>query len=232
MRRAVLGCCITMILLSTTACNPGWKRQHGVQVLPGVDLYNSPGYNSPGSETPPMAVSRSVAFTLPDGWYWVWRGDDFITTRDGVFLQNITVERIHADQIEQSDGMFPQAAISSKQWPFRTVKYLKKRFASGMSPMDVADVVLSSRANNPGVASLEIKEVMMQTVAGYQGFKTVYDFRLDIQGRKTPYRTLSYGFMLDDWFYGISYSAALRYYFPKDAEASNSVLRSFRLVGK
>ena len=98
--------------------------------------------------------------------------------------------------------------------------------------MDVADVVLSSRANNPGIAGLEVKEVMMQTIAGYQGFKAVYDFRLDVQGRKTPYRTLSYGFMLDEWFYGISYSAALRYYFQKDAEAFDSVLQSFRLAGK
>jgi len=232
MRGTALVCCIILILVNTTACNLGWKRSQGVQVLPGVDLYSSPGYNSSGSEAPSAEVSRRVAFTLPDGWYWVWRGNDFISTRNGIFLQNITVERIQVGQVEQSDGPFPQAAISSRQWPFRTVKYLKKRLASGMSPMDVADVVLSSRANNPGVAGLEIKEVMMQTVAGYQGFKAVYDFRLEVQGRKTPYRTLSYGFMLDDWFYGISYSAALRYYFQKDAEEFDSVLRSFRLVEK
>jgi hypothetical protein len=216
-----------MILLNTTACNPGWKRQQGAQILPEVYLYNSPDL-----ETPPTATSSRVTFTLPDGWHWVMRGDDFIATRNGVFLQNISVERIHVGRVEQSDGMFPLAALSSKQWPFRTVKYLKKRFAPGMSPTDAAGVVLASRANNPGVADLDIREVIMQTVAGYQGFKAVYDFRLDVQGRKTPYRTLSYGFMRDEWFYGISYTAAKRYYFQKDAEAFESVLRSFRLVEK
>ncbi len=227
-----------MILLNTTACNPGWKHQGGTQTLPEVYQYFSPGREtSPAADSdgyPAWKTSTSsrVAFVLPEGWHWVMRGDDFMATKDGVFLQNISVERIHVAQVEQSDGMFPLAALSSKQWPFRTVKYLKKRLELGMSPTKAADVVLGSRASTPGVADFEVREVVAQTVSGYQGFKAVCDFRLDVQGRKTPYKTLYFGFLLDEWFYGVSYTAAQRYYFQKDAETFNSVLQSFRLVEK
>jgi len=39
-------------------------------------------------------------------------------------------------------------------------------------------------------------------------------------------------FLRDGWFYGISYTAALRQYFNKDSETFDVVLESFRLSGK
>lgn len=162
----------------------------------------------------------------------VMRGDDFVATRDGVFLQNIFVERIHVDQVELYSGMFPLAALSSKQWPLRTVKSMKKRFAPGMSPTDAADVLLDSRRNDPAVAGLEVREIATRTIAGNRAFKAVFDFRLRDPGRMPLYRSVYYGFMLEDWFYSIGYTAALRQYFQKDAEAFESVLQSFTLTEK
>lgn len=242
MRYFVPGCCLLVIASCITSCNVGWKHAAGVQILPEA-IYQLPVSQSPVSRNPlnaeaggfPAAktiASCRVSFALPDGWHWVMRGDDFIATRDGVFLQNIHVERLHIDQVEQSDGMFPFAAFSSKQWPFRTVRYLQKRFELGMSPVDAADVVLRSRANTPGVSDFDIREVVKQEIAGEQGFKAVYDFRLKVQERRILYRTVYYGFIRDEWFYGISYTAAKRYYFEKDAQAFDSVLGSFRLVEK
>ncbi len=109
-----------------------------------------------------------------------------------------------------------------------------------MTPSDAAEALLDSLKSNPRVAGLEVREVVMQPVAGNQGFKVVYDFkfaeppstRIPLQLPKTSYRTICHGFMVDEWFYSISYTAAQRYYFQKDAEAFESVLRSFRLVEK
>lgn len=50
------------------------------------------------------------------------------------------------------------------------------------------------------------------------------------QKRKTPYRSIYCGFVLGEWFYGISYTAALRHYFERDAAAFESALQSFQLV--
>jgi hypothetical protein len=46
------------------------------------------------------------------------------------------------------------------------------------------------------------------------------------------YRSIYCGFMLDEWFYGISYTAALRYYFERDAATFEAFLESIRLEGK
>lgn len=240
MKCPALYCCVVFVLIAINACNPYWKHHGGGQTLPEVYLFHSPvPGTSPDTdvkapEASKRVVSRRVTFTVPDGWHWVMRGDDFVATKDGVFLQNMTIERLHVDQVEQWDGEFLAPAFSSpfssRQWPVRTVKYLKKRFVPGMSPLEAADVVLASRANTPNVSEFVVREVVLQTVAGHPGFRAVYDFRLNVQGRKTPYRTVCYGFMLDDWFYGISYAAAKRHYFQKDAEAFDAVLRSFRVV--
>ncbi|HUJ78882.1 MAG TPA: hypothetical protein VLY45_01050 [Nitrospiria bacterium] len=224
MNRVVLACGIGMFLLAVSGCALGWKLQHGPQTLPEVNYIQSTGTE------PSMSWSRRAELTLPDGWRWVMRGNDYVATRDGVYVQNITVERFHVDQVTQSDDPFPQAAISSKQWPIRTVPYLKKRLAPGLAPLAVADAVLASRANNAGVTGFEIKEVTTRAISGYQGFRAVYEFSLEVMGRKTPYRTLTYGFLLDDWYYGMNYSAARRYYFQKDADAFDAVVRSVRLV--
>lgn len=243
MSYSFLVCCIITIQITTTACSLGWKQTEGAQVLP--EAY--PGQVSPTDDVDGPA-SRRVAIVLPDGWHWVMRGQDLMATRDGVFLQNIFIERIHVDQVEQSiSGMFPLAALSSKQWPLRTVKYLKKRFAAGMPPTEGADVIVGSRANDPSVTDLVVREVVAQQFAGNHGFRAVFDFRLnapvdlrvlggggkseyDVRGRRTPYRSVYCGFMLGKWFYGISYTAALRYYFQKDVEAFESVLQSFHLI--
>jgi hypothetical protein len=177
------------------------------------------------------------------------RGDDMMATRDGVFLQNIFIERIHVDQITQSAGLFRGVAWSWTQWPLHTVKYLKKRFAEGMGSTEGADVILDSLANNPSVTDLQTHEVAPLQFAGNQGFRAVFDFRLntpddlsmllggaisvvDVSGRKTPYRSVYCGFMLGQWFYGISYTAAQRHYFQKDVETFESVLQSFQLMEK
>ncbi len=86
----------------------------------------------------------------------------------------------------------------------------------------------------------------MLELAGRPAFKAVYDFRLkdpgpkasfdDVRlrnpGRMPLYRSVYYGFVRDEWFYGISYTAALRHYFRKDAGAFDSVLRSVALSGE
>jgi hypothetical protein len=194
------------------------------------------------------------------------RGRDLIATRDGVFLQHILIEQIHVDEVEQSifgswpyiGGLSQNAGVyvrSTKQWPLRTVKYFTKRFEAGMVPTDAAEVILGSRANDPSVADLVVREVGGRSFAGNQGFKVVVDFRVpapeDLRGvgddlmleggdwpepidnhqkRKTPYRSIYCGFVLGEWFYGISYTAAQRHYFKKDVETFESVLQSFQLV--
>lgn len=222
MIRIALSCLCMMILLSMNACIPipSWKHTSGSQLL---------------STAGRAADARRFTFTVPEGWHWFIRGEDMIATRDGVFLQHIFIERIHVDQVDQNIlGTFWLVAWSSKQWPTRTVKSLKKRFTPAMSPDDAAEVLLGSRKNDPGVTNLKVQELAKQTIAGHQAFRMVFDFRLNGSAPfYTPsplYRSIYYGFMVDDWFYGISYTAALRYYFQKDSQTFEAFLESIQLV--
>ncbi len=254
MKRLASGLCAGVIALASAACSPGWKHGGGALTVPASHSRLSSGpVGSAGADSPGSPVGGKtappcrIALTLPGGWNWFMRGDDLVATRDGVFLQNIFVERIHVDQVEQPVlGTFWLAAFSSKQWPLRTVESLKRRFVREMPAADAAEVLLESRRNDPAVAGLEVREVAVAEIAGNPAFKAVYDFRLKDPGPRTSfrdtrlrspgrmplYRSVYYGFVRGEWFYGISYTAALRHYFPKDAGAFDSLLRSVALSAK
>lgn len=193
MRYACVVCWV--VLISTTACNYGWNKANGVQVVPTAYFY-PPGIETSATDPRPIPSntvkhlpSRRVSVVLPDGWHWSMRGRDLIATRDGVFLQHILIEQIHVDEVEQSifgswpfiGGRSQNAGVfvrSTKQWPLRTVKYFTKRLEAGMAPTDAAEVILGSRANDPSVADLVVREVGGRSFAGNQGFKVVVDFRV------------------------------------------------------
>jgi hypothetical protein len=158
--------------------------------------------------------------------------NDFVATRDGVFLQNISIERIHVDQTDGSQRKFALAVLSPKQWPFHTLRSPKKQFLRGMSPAVAYDVALANWMNNAAVLDLHVRSVVFEPVAGFPGFKAEYDFTLKLQERKTAYRAVCRGLLLDEWFYGFTYSAARRYYFERDASNFEKFMQTVRLVQK
>lgn len=232
MKLLALFCLGVLVLVSEMGCVPAWKHAGGPQVLSPARPAQRYLISDPGS-TMNVLESKRVSFSIPHGWHWFIRGEDFIATRDGVFLQQIFVERLHIDQTDQEvAGAFPLAVLSSKQWPIRTAKRLTKRFAAGMAPLDAAEALLGSRKNDTFVTDLQVREVVTQGVARQQAFRAVFDFRLkaSVVNPSPLYRSIYCGFVLDDWFYGISYTAAVRYYFDRDADTFEAFLESFRLI--
>jgi hypothetical protein len=103
-----------------------------------------------------------------------------------------------------------------------------------MPPADAAEVLLGSRGNDPSVTGLEVRKIVIRTIAGQQAFRAVFDFRLkgSVVDPSPLYRSAYSGFVLGDWFYGISYTAAARYYFDRDAGTFETFLESVRLADK
>jgi hypothetical protein len=129
-----------------------------------------------------------------------------LITRDGVSLQYIQIERV---KIEDS------------------LKHTKKKFSKGMLPQEVAEVVLDNIASDKDNLNLEVIENIPATISGIPGFKAVYTHKT-MDGLKL--KSIYYGFIMQDWFYGIYYTAALRYYFDKDIETFEKVLETFKLI--
>jgi hypothetical protein len=224
-RRAILGLAL-LALVAHPACVSTWKSARGPESL-------SPAFAGSMEDGEAAAEARRscrLTFTLPAGWHWYVRGDDLIATRDGVFLQQIVVERLHAGQADREVRAF--GAWSSSAWPVRTRKNLTRPFAWGMPPEEAAEVLLGSRGNDPSVADLEVRKVVTRTIAGRQAFRAQFEFRL-----KSPvvepsplYRSIYCGFVVGDWFYGIGYTATARYNFERDAGTFETFLDSLRLA--
>lgn len=228
MRRPAIVLFVALLLAGAAGCVPTWKEARGAVTL-------SPASFQPKGATEESAsapASRRLSFTVPDGWHWYRRGEDFIATMDGVFLQQILVERLHVDQVDQKvAGAFPLAVWSVSAWPVRTAKNLARHFSEGMPAADASEVLLGSRENDPSVTGLTVRKVVTRTVAGQQAFRAVFDFRLksSLLDPSPLYRSAYCGFVLGDWFYGFSYTAPERYYFDRDAGTFETFLESVRL---
>jgi len=236
MMRLVLRCSGSLLLLVMAACSPTWNHTSGAQTLPKASIIIR-AQPEIMMNTDKTVDSLRVSFAVPAGWHRFSILDDLMVTRDGVFLQHLFIERIHVTQTYRPFmGWFHHVAafppLSLEDWRSRWAKSLKTCFTAGMLPADAANVLLESRKNDPKVTDLLVQKIVTRTVAGRQAFRAVFDFRLkDSVLKPSPvYRSVYCGFMEGDWFYGISYTAALRHYFEKDADTFEVFLDSIRLV--
>lgn len=149
---------------------------------------------------------ENIRVEFPEKWMRLNTDDYLLITRDGVLLQNILIETIHV-----SDDL----------------KHTKKKFKAGMLPQEAAEVILNNKSSNPEILNLKVLENNPAKIAGLSGFRVV-STQKNKDGLAT--KTVYYGFLKGELFYGISYSAAERYYFDQDIKTFEKVFKSFRLV--
>jgi hypothetical protein len=134
------------------------------------------------------------------------KGNDLLITRDGVLLQNIQIVRLNTEE---------------------PLKHTKKKFSKGMLPQEVAEIILDNIASNQEVLNFELIENSPIRISGVSGFKVVYTYK-NMDGLKL--KSIYYGFVVENWFYGLNYNAPQRYYFDKDVKTFEKVLESFKLI--
>jgi len=142
---------------------------------------------------------------LPDGWMRSRTVDNLLITHDGLLLQYISIfER-------EVDAEF---------------KNTKKKLSKGMMPQEAAEVVLDNIASDQNVQNFEIKENKPAKLSGVPAFRAVLTYK-DKDGLK--YKSVYYGFIKDDRFFGARYTAPARYYFDHDVKTFDKVVQNFRL---
>lgn len=154
------------------------------------------------------AESQNFSVELPKGWMRLNTSDYLLTTRDGVLLQKIVVNRV----------------LLTKEKQF---EHTKKKVTREMIPQEVAEVVMDDLQSDPSALNTEIEENRPATVGGMPGFKLTYAFKTK-EGLKS--RGIAYGFISGEWLYEIFYLAPQRYYFDKDKDTFEKVLLSFKLI--
>lgn len=149
--------------------------------------------------------AQNVKVLLPDGWMRL-NTDEFIyITRDGGLLQNILIEAFHVDD---------------------TLKHTKKRLRKGMLPIEASEVIIDNISSDQNISALEVKENRSARIDGHQGFRAVIAYK-NQDGLKI--KSVYYGFMKGEWFYGIRYTAPVRHYFDKDFKTFEKVVGSLKL---
>ena len=155
---------------------------------------------------PYSSAYLNMSVELPQGWMRLNSREYLFITRDGSPLQSILIEKIHVSD---------------------TLKHTKKKFSAGMLSQEAAEVILDNMATDPTILNFEIRENSPAKVSGESGFKAVYTYKSKDGLR---YKSIYYGFMLGDWFYGIQYSAPARYYFDKDLKTFEKFVSSVKLT--
>jgi len=154
---------------------------------------------------PYASEAQNVKVNLPKGWMRL-NTDEFIyITRDGSLLQNILIEAFHVDD---------------------TLKHTKKKLRKGMLPIEASEVIIDNISSDQRISAVEVKQNSSARVGGHQGFKAVLAYK-NQDGLKI--KTVYYGFMNGEWFYGVRYTAPQRHYFDKDIKTFEKVVGSLKL---
>lgn len=152
------------------------------------------------------APAQNVSIELPDGWMRHNTNKHLFLTRDGPRLQYILVERIRVDD---------------------KLKHTKKKFRKGMLPQELAEIVIAHCSSNEKVLNFKVKSNRPIKINGHSGFKLLFTYE---DGDNLEYRSLYYGFMEGEWFYGVRYNAPERYYYEKELKTFNKVVSSLKLA--
>ena len=154
-----------------------------------------------------VATSENYEVDLPNGWRKQNLNRDFLrVTKDGINLQEIAVGR----------------------WPVdKDPPHTKRKFATGMLPQEVAELVIDDFRSNTGLMGYEVTENSPSNVGGYRGFKVMYRYQTKSGLKK---RGAYYGVLLDKWLYYLYYEAPERYYFANDYEVFERIKESFRIA--
>jgi hypothetical protein len=140
---------------------------------------------------------------IPEQWMRLNVPDSFMCSKEGPYEQYIYIQQRHV-----SDPL-PHA---------------KKSLAPGMKPTELADVLIREISADPGVLDLKVIETKAAKVNHHDAFKMIFTYKIK---EGYSFKTLYYGFLAGDWFYGIRYNADVNKYCDGDVRAFEEMMKSF-----
>jgi hypothetical protein len=149
--------------------------------------------------------AQHVSAELPGGWMRLNTDDCLFITKDGPMLEYIMVQRIQCNS---------------------ELKHTKKKFRPGMLPNEVADIIIDNNRLNEDVLNLKVESNRPAKIDGHSGFELTFTYK-DSDGLE--YKSLYYGFLEGEWFYGIRYNAPQRHYYQKEIKTFEKFLGTLKV---
>ena len=163
-----------------------------------------------------MVKKRPFSFFLPAKWQTPFA---YVMTRKKVRRQQ--------EFVYTKDG-FSLDVIEFKARPIKTaLEHTKKVIAPGMSPFEMAQLVINDFELNKMMQALKIHENKPFTVCGRPGFRIVYSYT---DNGTLAYKSVYYGFQRRNTYYTIRYEAPAIHYFDTYLPTFEKMARSATLI--
>jgi hypothetical protein len=140
---------------------------------------------------------------IPEQWMRLNVPDSFMVSKDGPFEHYIYIQQRHVND---------------------PLPHARKCLTPGMKPAELADVLIQEISSDPGVLDLQVVESGVAQVSHHDGFKMIFTYRVK-EGYN--FKTLYYGFLSGDWFYGIRYNADVNKYCDEDVRVFEEMMKTF-----
>jgi hypothetical protein len=151
-------------------------------------------------------VSYSFTIEIPEGWRKIDNNRYLFLTRENPFLQYVMVQN-------RPIG--------------RMFRHTKKKLQQQMLPEEAAQVIIDEIASDENILNFDVLVNGPAEIQGNGGFRILFTYD-DKKGSR--YKTLYYGFIKEDTFFNLRYTAAEQKYFQQDVGTFNRILNSFHVV--
>jgi hypothetical protein len=153
-----------------------------------------------------QAEGQDFCVEAPEQWHRLNTRRHLMFTKDGPFSQYILVQQRHLSE------------------PF---KHTKRTFRQGMLPQEAAEVIMAEITSDRAVLDFEVIENLPARVSRFDAFRLVFTYRTT-DGLK--FKTIYYGLMPGNWYYGIRYNASDKSYSKKDIEIFERFITNFDIL--
>lgn len=157
-----------------------------------------------GGLTQPASYGYKV--DIPEGWRRIDDNRYLLVTRNNPFQQYILVQN-------RPIG--------------KSFRHTKKKMLTTMLPEEAAQIVIDELISDQYLLNLQLLNNTPQNINGFDGFKILYTYE-DAEGH--TFKTLYYGFIKEDTFFNLRFTASDRFHFQRDIEAFRFMLKSFEVV--
>jgi hypothetical protein len=153
----------------------------------------------------PQPVSYGFTIEIPEGWRKIDNNQYLFLTKESPFLQYVMVQNRPVGRI---------------------FRHTKKKLQKQMLPEEAAQVIIDEIASDENILNFNVLVNGPAEIQGHGGFSILFTYD-DKAGSK--FKTLYYGFIQEDTFFNLRYTAAEQDYFQQDIGTFEQMLNSFQV---
>ena len=151
-------------------------------------------------------ASYNFTVDIPEGWRKIDNNRYLFLTKENPFLQYVMVQN-------RPIGMM--------------FRHTKKKIQKEMIPEEAAQIIIDEIASDENILNFSVLANGPAEIQGHDGFSILFTYN-DKEGSR--FKTLYYGFVKEDTFFNLRYTAAEKDYFQQDVGTFYRILNSFQII--